>query len=669
MNKNILIIMYLSLVAYLCFGVNLFRGEEMTTYIVYKDGNIIKAENESTENIDFSDADISNILISINGAISAGDTVIIRDGIYNPGSQIIFTKSIKLIAEGNVIFNWNITSEDLFVFNGTELGKTEISGNVAIGTNTVAVTNAGGVIPGDLLLIYDNTIWNPGSYPTWKTGELHEISSISGNVITIADNTINSFSVVQSGTVILIRPITIEINGIVINGADSKLDYYGIELNYNKNSIIRNSKLQNNGIREIDIRNSYNTIVENNSISNSLFPGYGYGVSVSDASAFTTITNNYFDNSYQSVMLGGYGVVGQSRDTNVSFNIFLKVQSINGAVLNAHEIAESYYIYNNTISSPSTEYAVVSGAKITKFTGNTINGGKGLTIGTPPGPIICDISNNTFMNSEGIFRFVDILPVPHVINIKNNTITGNIKRIVRMNNITSFIISGNQFDSALTNDGFDAITLDTSSNGIISNNFIHNSYGEGLSMSNVNNTIVSNNTIKDYNNAGTNGNYGIDLNNSINNTISDNLLMRIGDLNTYGIGEFGTSDYNYIFENGLTNVGSNARIHQRLVVVGSHSKIWKNPGFLSENDVLSGTFAVDAIGLKTVRIAHGLAITPNIQDCYLTVVKNTNVTDWRYTSLMVNNVDSIYVTVNIYISTPSATNGATAKLALKVGNP
>ena len=92
-----------------------------------------------------------------------------------------------------------------------------------------------------------------------------------------------------------------------------------------------------------------------------------------------------------------------------------------------------------------------------------------------------------------------------------------------------------------------------------------------------------------------------------------------------------------------------------------------NAGYPTEANIISATFPVDSIGIKTIMIPHGLAIAPKIQDCYLTVVKNTNVTDWRYTLLIVNSVDSVNALAKIYVSTASGTLGATARLNLKVG--
>lgn len=103
---------------------------------------------------------------------------------------------------------------------------------------------------------------------------------------------------------------------------------------------------------------------------------------------------------------------------------------------------------------------------------------------------------------------------------------------------------------------------------------------------------------------------------------------------------------------------------------GGTNIIIKNcPGYKTENNILSGTFAIDSTSIKIVMMPHGLAITPAVQDCYLTVVQNTAVDDWAYNMLKIVSTDTKNVIVKINISTASTTVGATAKLALRVGNP
>lgn len=98
---------------------------------------------------------------------------------------------------------------------------------------------------------------------------------------------------------------------------------------------------------------------------------------------------------------------------------------------------------------------------------------------------------------------------------------------------------------------------------------------------------------------------------------------------------------------------------------GTGSVMFGNRGYITENNVLSGTFAIDSTGIKTVTIAHGLSYTPSVEHCQLTVIEVTNVDNWAYNLLKIDSVDATNVTAKVNVSTASATGGATAKLALR----
>jgi parallel beta-helix repeat protein len=578
---TILILSYV----YLNFNNYMTGRENIPTYIISKDEKgTITAKNESTGAIEFSGTDISDILTSVNNAITKEGIIKIKEGTYKPSSTVTFTKYIKLNAEGNVIFDWNnTTGQFLFIFIGSELSAASLTADVKANANIITVNDASSASNGDLVLIYDNTIWNPTYYPTWKTGELHEISSISGNNITIADTTINSFSTAQSGSVKIIRPITVEINGITIKGPGSTYLCRGIWLHYNKNSVIRNGKFNKCGRDEIVIGDSYQVTVENNNIGDNIYTGLGYGIVVADSSAYTNIKNNYFYHCRHCITVGGAGVVGQGRDTTVSFNTFFDSNGTQ-AVIDAHPIAESYYIYNNTIYSPPLMGAIVSGARVTKIIGNTIIGGLGIypyTTTKSPGSII-EISDNLLIDSRRVFNNENNMSI-YQINIENNIMTGDaIWSITILSNAAKYIISGNKFSSTNKGTGQWGIYVGNSNNGTISNNTINNSYYSGIKLDSVNNTDILNNIITDYNNYGDSGEKGIGLINSSYNTIANNILKRSGDTATYGIAETGTSDYNRIVNNNLNQVGT--IISNRIQLVGSNTNLSNNQGYKTENN-------------------------------------------------------------------------------------
>jgi hypothetical protein len=90
---------------------------------------------------------------------------------------------------------------------------------------------------------------------------------------------------------------------------------------------------------------------------------------------------------------------------------------------------------------------------------------------------------------------------------------------------------------------------------------------------------------------------------------------------------------------------------------GTNSVIENVSGFRTKS-IRSGTAAIDSTGVKTVTIAHGLNVTPGINDVSLTLRLNTNVSDWTYGLLIVHGVDATNVTVKLNVTAASATGGA-----------
>lgn len=428
---------------------------------------------------------------------------------------------------------------------------------------------------GNLILISDNATWNPNFYPGWKTGELHEISSKSGNIITISDKTINSFAINRSGDIKLIKPITVQINGISLNGPGDKLLCRGILLKYNKNSLIHNSKLQRCGKDEIVVEDSYKVSIENNIIGDNIYNGLGYGVVIADSTAYTNITSNFFYNCRHCVTIGGSGIMGQGRETTVNFNMFNDITGTQ-AVIDAHPISESYYIYYNIIYSPSLEGAIVTGSRKTKIIGNIIIGGLGIYLyNTTKSDFSLEINDNYMIDSRRIFNNENSLQISRI-DIKNNTIIGDIWSIAALYNATSFNISGNIFNSKNNKEGQWGIYIKNSKNGKIFKNNISNSYYSGIMLESTNNTIISRNNLENYNNYGDLGESGIKLDNSSYNSIIGNILNKFGK-GAYGISEIGTSDHNEISNNDLVKVGDIT--DNRIQSIGKNTNISNNKGY------------------------------------------------------------------------------------------
>lgn len=79
----------------------------------------------------------------------------------------------------------------------------------------------------------------------------------------------------------------------------------------------------------------------------------------------------------------------------------------------------------------------------------------------------------------------------------------------------------------------------------------------------------------------------------------------------------------------------------------------------------SATFAIDATGLHTLTMPHGLRGAPVAGAVQVVVLEDTAVDDWAYDLLKVA-VDATNVVVKIHVSSASATGGAVARVGARV---
>ena len=131
-----------------------------------------------------------------------------------------------------------------------------------------------------------------------------------------------------------------------------------------------------------------------------------------------------------------------------------------------------------------------------------------------------------------------------------------------------------------------------------------------------------------------NSSYGIDLTASAVDTV-----LRDCDLN----------------ENALANV--------RDAGVSTHA--FNNMGWKTKGR-FTAEVAIDSTGTKTATVAHGLAVTPNLNDVQLSLARVTAVTDPGFSYLWCENVTGVNAVVRLRVSAASATPGAVVRIVGEV---
>jgi hypothetical protein len=103
-----------------------------------------------------------------------------------------------------------------------------------------------------------------------------------------------------------------------------------------------------------------------------------------------------------------------------------------------------------------------------------------------------------------------------------------------------------------------------------------------------------------------------------------------------------------------------------LSTAGTNDSIINVNGYVNQVTLISPDLAIDSTGSKTFIIAHGMNITPLIQDVTLTLLRNTVVTDYSINAVVVNGVDSNNISARINVATASATVGAVINVGVKI---
>jgi hypothetical protein len=103
-----------------------------------------------------------------------------------------------------------------------------------------------------------------------------------------------------------------------------------------------------------------------------------------------------------------------------------------------------------------------------------------------------------------------------------------------------------------------------------------------------------------------------------------------------------------------------------LITSGTNDSIRNVNGFVNEVTLITPDLLVDSIGSKGFLIAHGMSVTPLLQDVSLSILRKTNVLDYQIAFFEVSAVDGTNVSGRVFISTASATVGAAINVGIKI---
>ena len=467
---------------------------------------LIKVKGELTPSAIYVPDYYPTIQQAIDNA-TAGDTIIVRDGVYY--ENVVVDKSLTLKSENGSAYT-TINS------NGNVVRIT--ADNVTIEGFTIT---GDGEWPGAGLKIssYRNTITSNNISNNHDGIKLY---SSSHNAIT--SNNISSNN--DEG----IEFHSSSHNAITSNNVSN--NYGGILLDSSSNNNITSNNISNNCVGISLDSSSNNNITSNNISSNDC-----HGISLYSSSHNSITSNNISSNNYDGIRLY-YSTTNNNITGNTFTNDGLRVyDSYQNTVVNNTVNGKPLVYLENESDVEVTDAGQVILVNCNNFTVKNLN-----LSNTDVGVVLLNtnnseiVSNNISNNWDGIYLYSSSNN-----SITSNNISNNREGIYLRSSSNNSITSNN-----ITSNNYNGIYLPGSNNNNITSNNITSNNGSGISLP------VSNNNNITSNNISNNGN-GIYLYSSSNNNITSNNISN----NLEGIYPSHSSN-NLIF---LNNFNTSDNVH------------------------------------------------------------------------------------------------------------
>jgi hypothetical protein len=619
---------------------------------------------------------------------SGGGIVSLSAGTFNmsttsPGAHItsdnisvIGSKGTKLTTSTNsyIFFKIGTSSSSGIPSAPTTL----LSSDVAIRDTVISVTDASGLAAGDWILLNSTATGTAGEI----LGEVHMISSIVGNDITIFGYTWGSYTTANSGAVYKITYTSnISIENIEIEGSGATGSNYATLCYWGNNVKFNN----------LDIHDVGDGILLYSSIHTSLIGsvihavgrvGQGYGFMSGNASQWIEVDNNIFydvkhgtdqggtgnygiprfitisNNFYHDWRAGGFAAGGHYGDNIVyTGNIFtnglstgaIEVGAITTTIINNTFIGiptntivprqgDSQYVYieNNKFESCYSAvnyYSSSGGLQIIRVKGNIIR--NCLTTGATI--VIRNVGASDDVIIEVTNNIIDTC-VGSGIHFATPTSTGIIQKMIVSGNYLSGItmypilcqstgglveVKDNAIMQSGTDDQYRAIHVAEPLVADISNNYIESAYHQAIYLlTPTNGALIANNIFNDIQatHAGIHGSIVLDT--TANVTVIGN--KEYGTTNTVSLRELTSASTNRIMGNDFQHT---------MTILGTDDVIKDNKTYITENHGVASNVTLDESGVGV--IAHGCSNTPT----YANVICQSDNLNVRVSSIDATNIN------------------------------
>lgn len=326
-----------------------------------------------------------------------GGEVVIGDGIYNCSTGLYYYGS-NLILRGqgnNTVLNFSsipTSPQNLIQVRG-EITTTNstLAADATEATLTITVADGTKFTAGNWIRIRSEALFHPRD-AVWnqKIGEIQQIESIAGNVLTLKEKLFGSYLVSDTATVDL---VTMRENIII---KDMKIigpvgvDHNGIYIPQAKNVLIDNVTFDDVFMSAVYLFDVVCASVTNTTVHRAYRTERGYGLAVSNASRDITASGNHYFNCRHAITCGGDNNYGIQYNQNYFGNTF-SYDSKDQVMFGMHPSYNGLTVSGNTVSNGGLGF--FNGINTT-VVGNTCLNSEVWAIYLPAATEKCIVSNN-----------------------------------------------------------------------------------------------------------------------------------------------------------------------------------------------------------------------------------------------------------------------------------
>lgn len=501
-----------------------------------------------------------------------GGTVLIPEGRFL-SSTIDLKSNLKIISEGG--------GELVAIANDTVLLRaagslTPVADLTVQGTerdDSITLASVIGLSIGDFILISSDEADNPVDYPTIDMGEIRRIVNIAGNVVSIEGGLWATYTLAENATVDRVNVCeNVEINNLIVTGADMVESGWGINGYLAHNLRIINNKVRSHGYCNIGLQSCINSLIDGNFISDAQKPTSGYGVSTFNACSNIIISNNEVRRCRHLTMWGG-GAAVKGVPNKVSIIGNTLQNSIIAAAVDAHGLGGEINIVGNIISDSATQ-GIRVGCRYINIADNIFSNLYSYAVSLRGSSLVRSLTvtgNKSSSGPGGVYMHDDNgqTAIERIV-ITGNSFASTIALWVNNPNFNGAIVSDNYLDALGSSYG---IWLQGVNDFVISGNNIRNSLRSAIHVFESTRGVIEGNLLKDNNKSDSDTAYRdshINLWDSTYISIANNRYYDSIPLVRLLVREYGSCDYNDLSLKENEGVGYTV---QRYLLIGANSRV------------------------------------------------------------------------------------------------